>query len=313
MSQESSGKSQYARQTATCWKCQLVCKNKQGLSVHQNKCLSNVSKEAPSTQSVISTEVQQQGDNIIADGPSQQVQEQSIQQLDRQTINPSERPNGQHTEAPLQETVPVRQNLAPGIWGNHSADDLNQIISAIYEEVVFWRKNLFKLPSGAAGKSYITETTKLITMWNERRKPMFDISLKMVMIMPALLLQKPTNKSNAKQHVEYLKKRIDHWKEGNFDELVQEGRAIQNKLKQQIRKDETTEHMAKVFAKLMMEGKVHAALRLLSKAESLGVADLTPETMQKLADLHPNAIPASESVLKTGELPYFDPICIYKH
>ena len=148
----------------------------------------------------------------------------------------------------------------------------------------------------------------LITMWNERRKPMFDISLKMVMIMPALLLQKPTNKSNAKQHVEYLKKRIDHWKEGNFDELVQEGRAIQNKLKQQIRKDETTEHMAKVFAKLMMEGKVHAALRLLSKAESLGVADLTPETMQKLADLHPNAIPASESVLKTGELPYFDPI-----
>ena len=252
--------------------------------------------------------MQQQGDNIIADGPSQQVQEQSIQQLDRQTINPSERPNGQHTEAPLQETVPVRQNLAPGIWGNHSADDLNQIISAIYEEVVFWRKNLFKLPSGAAGKSYITETTKLITMWNERRKPMFDISLKMVMIMPALLLQKPTNKSNAKQHVEYLKKRIDHWKEGNFDELVQEGRAIQNKLKQQIRKDETTEHMAKVFAKLMMEGKVHAALRLLSKAESLGVADLTPETMQKLADLHPNAIPASESVLKTGELPYFDPI-----
>ena len=89
---------------------------------------------------------------------------------------------------------------------------------------------------------------------------------------------------------------------------MQEGRAIQNKLKQQIRKDETTEHMAKVFAKLMMEGKVHAALRLLSKAESLGVADLTPETMQKLADLHPNAIPASKSVLKTGELPYFDPI-----
>ena len=73
------------------------------------------------------------------------------------------------------------------------------------------------MPSGAAGKSYITETTKLITMWNEGRKPMFDISLKMVMIMPALLLQKPTNKSNAKQHVEYLKKRIGHWKEGNFD------------------------------------------------------------------------------------------------
>ena len=97
MSQESSGKSQCARQTATCWKCQLVCKNKQGLSVNQNKYLSSVSKEAPSTQSVISTGVQQQGGNIIADDPSQQVQEQSIQQLDLQTINPAERPNGQHT------------------------------------------------------------------------------------------------------------------------------------------------------------------------------------------------------------------------
>ena len=280
MSQESSGKSQYARQTATCWKCQLVCKNKQGLSVHQNKCLSNVSKEAPSTQSVISTEVQQQGDNIIADDPSQQVQEQSIQQLDRQTINPSERPNGQHTEAPLQETILVRQNLAPGIWGNHSADDLNQIISAIYEEVVFWRKNLFKLPSGAAGKSYITETTKLITMWNEGRKPMYDVALKMVMVMPALLLQKPSTKSSAKQHKEYLKKRLDHWTGGNFDELMQEERAIQHKLKQQPRKDESSDHIAKSFAKLMLRGKVNAALRLLNKSESLGVAELTEETMK---------------------------------
>ena len=43
-------------------------------------------------------------------------------------------------------------------------------------------------------------------MWNKQAKPMYDIAIKMVMIMPALLLQKPTNKSSAKQHTEYLKK-----------------------------------------------------------------------------------------------------------
>ncbi len=50
------------------------------------------------------------------------------------------------------------------------------------------KKNLFKLPSGASGKVFISETTKLITMWNEQSKPMYDIAIKMVMIMPALLL-----------------------------------------------------------------------------------------------------------------------------
>ena len=55
---------------------------------------------------------------------------------------------------------------------------------------------------------------------------MYDIAIKMVMIMPALLLQKPTSKSSAKQHTEYLKKRLSLWKEGNFDELLREGKAI---------------------------------------------------------------------------------------
>ena len=117
------------------------------------------------------------------------------------------------------------------------------------------------------------------------------------MIMPVLLLQKPSNKSSAKQHTEYLKKRQSHWTEGNFDEFMREGRAIQHKLKQQPRRDETSDHIAKTFAKMMMRGKVNAALRLLNKAESLGVAELTEETMRKLAELHPAAMPAGEKTL----------------
>ena len=35
------------------------------------------------------------------------------------------------------------------IWGQHSKLDVEQIISALYEKIVHWRKNVFLLPSGA--------------------------------------------------------------------------------------------------------------------------------------------------------------------
>ena len=33
------------------------------------------------------------------------------------------------------------------IWGTNTKDDLQQIVNAIYEEIVFWHKNVFMLPS----------------------------------------------------------------------------------------------------------------------------------------------------------------------
>ena len=38
------------------------------------------------------------------------------------------------------------QPLTIKIWANHSKNDLHQVVNAVYEEIVFWRKNLFKLP-----------------------------------------------------------------------------------------------------------------------------------------------------------------------
>ena len=322
MSQGTGGNSQSTK--TTCWKCGLVCKNRQGLSVHQNKCLSNATKGAsfftneritlnrlPERNQETTTEKVLPESQPLLDETIQQQEQTQPENTRRESTNPNY--NRQPTiPEPPPPPPSAAQTARPGaqneIWGSHSADDLTQIVSGIYEEIVYWRKNLFKLPSGAAGKSFIKETTKLISMWNEGRQPMYDISLKMVMIMPALLLQKPTRNSTAKQHGEYLKKRLNLWTAGHFDELKREGAAIQEQLKNQQRRDETQDHTAKVFAKLMMQGKVHAALRLLDKAASLGVAELTDETMKALANLHPAAKPANEQILKTGELPYFDPV-----
>ncbi len=137
---------------------------------------------------------------------------------------------------------------------------------------------------------------------------MADIALKMAMIMPALLLQKPSKKSTAKHHTQYLDRRLDLWESGRFDELLRESLAIQHNLTKSSPKYEKPEDVAKRFANLMLQGKVHAALKMLDKAESLGVADLTEETLRELKKLHPEGVNADESVLMTGETPYFDPI-----
>ena len=57
-------------------------------------------------------------------------------------------------------------------------------------------------------------------------------------------------------------------------------------MKQSICKDEK---VAKFFAKLMLQGKVNAALRLLNKQETFGIAKLNENTIQKLRELHTEA------------------------
>ena len=226
-----------------------------------------------------------------------------VPQIDIQnTCNPIQ------TEEPPRVAVRTTAQNNANIWGVCNKEDLTQIMNAAYEEIVFWRKNIFKLPSGAAGKNYVREMTRLIQIFTGENNPISDIALKAVMLMPALLMQKPSRKSNAKQHSQYLAKRLESWNAGKFDELVREGRDIQQKLRQTVRKDETPEHVAKVFARLIWAGKINPALRLLDKQESCGVAKLTDSTIEKLKELHPEAKAASENIMMTGELPHFDPV-----
>ena len=62
---------------------------------------------------------------------------------------------------------PIVNNVAPNdppICGSLSSADLHQIVNAVYDEIVYWRKNLFILPSGSAGKEYVCEATRLINI-----------------------------------------------------------------------------------------------------------------------------------------------------
>ena len=59
-----------------------------------------------------------------------------------------------------------------------------------YEIVVKWRKNVFELPTGSAGKAFIVHMKSLIDNWCDNVSNC-DYALKALMIMPHLLLQKP--------------------------------------------------------------------------------------------------------------------------
>ena len=82
------------------------------------------------------------------------------------------------------------------------------------------------------------------------------------MILPSLLLQKPSKTSKAKEHLLKLDERLKLWVNGNFHELLSEGMNIQRKLKFSSASSE--QDNAKRFAKLMFQGKINAAVKLLS-------------------------------------------------
>ena len=70
------------------------------------------------------------------------------------------------------------------------------------------RKNTFLVPYGKTGRDFIEQLTKYINNWNNGLE-MQHISLKAAVVHLALGLQKPSQKSKAKEHQECLAKRLE--------------------------------------------------------------------------------------------------------
>ena len=118
---------------------------------------------------------------------------------------------------------------------------------------------------------------------------------------------KATYKSKAKEHSACLTRRLLSWEIGDIDSLIREGRAIQSKL-QTNRKPQTQEAIAKSFAKLMLSGKVNAAIRLLDKTQPSALLEMNEDTLNDLKEKHPDAKLPDQSVMIEAEAPFGDPI-----
>ena len=105
------------------------------------------------------------------------------------------------------------------------------LINDLYNEIVTWKKNLFKLPTSIAAKAFIKELSLWLERFN-RKAEHHRIALKVYIIFPALMLQKPSKTSKSRENCKKLENRLAAWKDGRIDELIQECRIIQRRLSQ---------------------------------------------------------------------------------
>ena len=130
------------------------------------------------------------------------------------------------------------------------------MIDDAYSEVVHWAPNLFRLPSGAYGKKFVAELTRLFNAF-AMESDMEAMVLKAAMTLPALMLQKPHAKAKTQELISCLQRRLNLWNKGDVANLLKEGRALQKskaRSQQSRGTSEASGATARTFSKMMMEG-----------------------------------------------------------
>ena len=90
-------------------------------------------------------------------------------------------------------------------WDKISHANFCNIVNGVYDKIVHYRRNIFDVPSGRAGKSFIEE----LTFWIKQFNADFDlnsVALKAFMVLPTLILQKPSATSKSMEHSAAIEK-----------------------------------------------------------------------------------------------------------
>ena len=194
-------------------------------------------------------------------------------------------------------------------WGEKDAwRTFAHLIDCCYEEIVNWRWNLFKIPLGKAGKSFVCELIQLFRTYADG-SALECIVLKATIVLPVLMLQKPHQNSKAKDHFTHLDRQLRAWSNGDINSLMLEGRTIQRQLKVRPFNRESSE--VRSFSRLTMGGKIQAALRSITDEGTGSVIPLTKEVQEALWKKQPplpSAILDLESTVKEPHFILFEQI-----
>ena len=184
------------------------------------------------------------------------------------------------------------------IWGDVPGETFTHSVTCCYDEVVHWRKFLFKIPLAKCGRAFVIEQTRLFRAY-ATGSALECVALKAAMIMPILLLQRPYVKSKDSDHVKLLTRHLSLWNRGDIDSLVSEGRTLQHQFSKSAKHKSVSDDasVARRFSQLMMSGKVKDALRLLSSVSDGGVLSLDSTVMDSLIRKHPKKRPPVSSAL----------------
>ena len=187
-------------------------------------------------------------------------------------------------------------------WGSVSYEKFSQSINSAYDTIVHFRSNLCNVPSGKAGKLFINELTYWLKQINAGQSKLNSIALRAFMVLPALILQKPSKSSKASEHTTAVERRMDEWKNGDIPKLLKDAKLIQSKLKTGGGRAKTSSEVAKLFARMIMHGKIGAAMKLLDKEGCTGVLPLSDETIKGLKSKHPEPGRVADGSLLRGPI-----------
>ena len=215
------------------------------------------------------------------------------------------------------EISPVLPAFSPSAepsftWGSFDSGTFINSLNATYDEVVHWKPNFFKVRYGITGKSFVSELSRLYRAF-ATGSAMESIAMKAAIVLPILLLQKPSHNSKAKDHSACRERRLKTWQNGDLNDLLLEGRTIQLRIPKSSLKD-SQKNLARSFANLMFQRKTKATLRLLSdqgKNAVLCLGDLVDEkrtVRDIIIDKHPPGQPAHPDSIIKDDPPDIHPV-----
>ena len=191
------------------------------------------------------------------------------------------------------------------LWRNISHQRFCEEINNIYNEVVHFRRNIFNLPSGGAGKHFIEELTFWLKQFNSN-SDLNSVALKAFKVLPSVVLQKPSATSKSKEHSVATERRLALWRQGDLNMLMKEIRFIQDRFVNSKRA-RSVEDISRTFAKLVFQGKLTAAIKLLDKENSSGLLNLSDEVLAQLKEKHPVPAEIEEECLLHGPVDLVPP------
>ena len=233
--------------------------------------------------------------NAVSDRPAEieNNDDHSDDVIQEERVSDTQTTSPRHTQVNL----PAYEPACPPnfVWGDKGGEEVVNDIDKIYSKTVHWRHNLYKIPSGKFGKQFVKEVARLFNTYAEA-SPMEGITLKAVMALPALVLQKPFRESRSKDHSKCLERRLKHWEAGQFMDLFNEAESIQARLvRTSSILSQNSKPISRKFAELMMVGKVKTAVRMLTRDnQSVGTLPLNKDIDGKsvrdiLREKHPPA------------------------
>ena len=225
------------------------------------------------------------------------------------SITSSVSPVSQDSPAPndeLQSTLHLPDAVSLGdpnfMWGDMTGEAFSLLIDKAYNEIVHYKSNLFGIPRGRAGTLFVQEITRLLEAYNHATA-MECVAMKAIMVLPALMLQRPYPKAKAKTCSETLGGRLKKWQDGDIDQLLHECHTIQSRLRSSKNDNQGGGKMAQSFEKLVAVGNIKAALRLITEHDHGGCLSLDAiqpdgrSVKDHLLDKHPPSKPVDPTAI----------------